>query len=166
MSNSLWPHGLYSSRLLCPWGFSRQEYWSGLSCPLPGDLSSSGIEPRSPTLQADSLPSEPPGKPKNTRVGSLSLLQGIFPTQELNRGLLQADCLPAELLGKPVLICIFSQNITNEFFFYLSSYNLNIVGAQNILIQKRKYINECVYDLLNEPSKNLLLGGWYISRRA
>jgi len=33
-------------------------------------------------LQADSLPSEPPGKPKNTGVGSLSLLQGIFPTQE------------------------------------------------------------------------------------
>ena len=46
------------------------------------------IEPKSPTLQTDSLPSEPPGKPKNTRVGSLSLLVGIFPTQELNRGLL------------------------------------------------------------------------------
>ena len=43
------------------------------------------IKPRSATLQADSLPSEPPGKPKNTGVGSLSLLQGIFPTQELNQ---------------------------------------------------------------------------------
>ena len=42
------------------------------------------IEPRSPTLQADSLPAESQGKPKNTGVGSLSLLQGIFPTQELN----------------------------------------------------------------------------------
>ena len=41
-------------------------------------------QPRSPTLQADSLPAEPPGKPKNTGVGSLSLLQGIFPTQESN----------------------------------------------------------------------------------
>ena len=39
-------------------------------------------------MQADSLPAEPPGKPKNTGVGSLSLLQGIFPTQESNRGLL------------------------------------------------------------------------------
>ena len=39
-------------------------------------------EPRSPTLQADSLPAEPPGKLKNTGVGSLSLLQQIFPTQE------------------------------------------------------------------------------------
>ena len=42
--------------------FSRQEYWSGLPFPSPGDLPSPGIEPRSPALQADALPSEPPGK--------------------------------------------------------------------------------------------------------
>ena len=46
------------------------------------------FEPRSPTLQVDSLSSESPGKPKNTGVGSLSLLQGIFLTQESNWGLL------------------------------------------------------------------------------
>ena len=69
-------------------GFSRQDYWSELPCPPPGDLSNPGIKPRFPALQADSLSSEPPGKPKNTGVGSLSLLQGIFPTQELNQGLL------------------------------------------------------------------------------
>ena len=51
--------------LLCPWGFSRQEYWSGLPCPPPGDLPNPGIEPRSSSLQADSLPYEPPGKPTN-----------------------------------------------------------------------------------------------------
>ena len=45
------------------------------------------MEPRSPTLQVDSLSSEPPGKPKTTGVGSLSLLQGIFPTQGSNSGL-------------------------------------------------------------------------------
>ena len=39
-------------------GFSRQEYWSGLPCPSPGNLSDSGIEPRSPALQADALPAE------------------------------------------------------------------------------------------------------------
>ena len=39
-------------------------------------------------MQADSFPAEPPGKPKNTGVGNLSLLQGVFPTQELNRDLL------------------------------------------------------------------------------
>ena len=47
-----------------------------------------GIKPRSPTLQVDSLPSEPPGKLQNTGVGSLSLLQGIFSIQELNQDLL------------------------------------------------------------------------------
>ena len=41
--------------------FSRQEYWSGLPFPSPGDLPNPGIEPRSPALQADALPSEPPG---------------------------------------------------------------------------------------------------------
>ena len=45
-------------------GFSRQEYWSGLPFPSPGDLPNLGIEPRSPALQADALPSEPPGKPQ------------------------------------------------------------------------------------------------------
>ena len=44
-------------------GFSRQEYWSGLPFPSPGDLPNPGFEPRSPTFQAGSLPSEPPGKP-------------------------------------------------------------------------------------------------------
>ena len=56
--------------------------------PLPGDLRNPGIKPRSPALQADSLPAEPQGKPKNTGVGSLSLLQWIFQTQESNQGLL------------------------------------------------------------------------------
>ena len=44
--------------------FSRQEYWSGLSCPSPGDLPDPEIEPKSPALRADTLPSEPPGKSK------------------------------------------------------------------------------------------------------
>ena len=50
--------------LLCPWGFSRQEYWSGLPCPPPRDLPNPGIELRSPILQADSLPQELPGSPQ------------------------------------------------------------------------------------------------------
>ena len=69
-------------------GFPRQEYCSGLPCPPSQDLSNPGIEPRSPILQVDSLLSEPPGNPKKTGVDSLSLLQGIFPTQESNPGLL------------------------------------------------------------------------------
>ena len=56
--------------------------------PSLGDLPNPGIEPRCPTLQANSLPPEPPGKPKNTGVGNLSLLYQIFPTQKSNQGLL------------------------------------------------------------------------------
>ena len=48
--------------------FSRQEYWSRLPFLSPGDLPDQGIEPRSPALQADSLPSQSPVKPKNTRA--------------------------------------------------------------------------------------------------
>ena len=47
-------------------GFSRQEYWNGLPFPSPGDLSDPGIKPRSPTLQADSLPAELPRKPPDS----------------------------------------------------------------------------------------------------
>ena len=53
-------------------GFSRQEYWSGLPFPSAGDLLDSGIEPGSPTLQADALLSEPPGKPNLDNTGSLN----------------------------------------------------------------------------------------------
>ena len=45
-------------------GFSRQEYWSGLPFPSPGDRPNPGIKPGSPALQADSLPSEPAGRPQ------------------------------------------------------------------------------------------------------
>ena len=50
-----------------PRGFSRQEYWSGLSFPSPRDLLNPGIKPRSPSWQADSLPSESPGKPARVK---------------------------------------------------------------------------------------------------
>ena len=69
--------------------------------PPPGDLPNPGIKPGFPALQVDSLQSEPPGKPKNTEVGSLSFLQGLFLTQEskLESTILQVDSLPAELPG-------------------------------------------------------------------
>ena len=69
-------------------GFSRQEYRNGLPFPSLGDLPNPGIKPRSSALQVDYLPSEPHRKPKNAGLGSLSLLQQIFLTQELNWGLL------------------------------------------------------------------------------
>ena len=61
MSDSLQPCGLYVARQApLSIGFSRQEYWSGLPFPSPGDLPNPGIKPRSAALQANSLPAEPP----------------------------------------------------------------------------------------------------------
>ena len=74
-------HGILQARIL--------EQVGSLSL-LQGLFPSPGIEPRSPTLQEDSLPAELQGKPKNTGVGSLSLLQSIFLTQESNQGLLHS----------------------------------------------------------------------------
>ena len=76
-SDSLPSHGLYS-----PWNSLGQNTGVGRLSLSPGDLSKPGIEPRSPTLWMDSLPAGPPGKPKNTGLSSLSLIQ------ESNRGLL------------------------------------------------------------------------------
>ena len=82
-------HEIFQARILEPF-------------PSPEDLPNPGTEPRSPTLQAYSLPAEPPGKPKNTGVGSLSILQWIFlPGIKSGSPALQADSLPAELPGKP-----------------------------------------------------------------
>ena len=60
MSDSLDPVDYISCQPPLSVGFSRQEYWSGLPFPSPGDLPYPGIEPVSPALQVDSLPSEPP----------------------------------------------------------------------------------------------------------
>ena len=99
-----------------PWTVARQAPLSTgvlqarilewVAMPSSRDLPNPGIEPRSPALQADSLPSEPPGKPKNTGVGSLSLFQ--LPNPEIEPGslVLQVESLPAELPGKPIYTTI------------------------------------------------------------
>ena len=81
-----------------------------MPCPPPGDLPNSGIKPWSPPLQMDSLPYEPPGKPMNTEMGSQFLLQGIFPTQELNWVLLHCRQILYQLSyqGSPHL-CIWTR---------------------------------------------------------
>ena len=84
MYDSLRPHGLYS-----PWNSPGQNAGVGSLSLLQGIFPAPGkIEPRSPALQTDSLPAEPPGKPENTGVGSLPFLQWIFLAQESNRSLL------------------------------------------------------------------------------
>ena len=87
--------------------FFRQEYWSGLPFPSPGDLPNPGIKPRSYTLQADALPSEPPGKPQEYWSGLLSPPPGdlsdpgIEP-ESLASPILQEDSLTSESPGKPL----------------------------------------------------------------
>ena len=66
MSDSLRPHGTIACQVPLTMGFPSQQYWSGLPFSSPGDLLDSGIEPGPPALQTDSLPSEPPGKPKRS----------------------------------------------------------------------------------------------------
>ena len=80
------------------------------------DLPNPGIKPKSPTLQADSLPSEPPGKPKITGVGSLSLLQGNFLTQELNQGFLHCRRMLYQLSLPYFLLCIPTFSLLNSYF--------------------------------------------------
>ena len=80
VSDCLQPHTVH--------GILKDIILEWVAFPFSRGSSQPRIKPRSPTLQADSLRAEPQGKPKNTGVGSLSLLQHIFPTQELNQGLL------------------------------------------------------------------------------
>ena len=98
LSDSLRPHGLQPARLLCPRDSPGKS--TGVGC-VPSSRGSSQSRDRS--QQTDSSLSEPPGKSKNTGVGSLSLLQGNLPDPgiELGSPALQADSLPAELPGKP-----------------------------------------------------------------
>ena len=136
--DSLWPYGLYS-----PWNSPGQNTGVGSPTsvfPSPGDLPYPGIELGSLALQADSLPSEPPGKPKNTGVGSLipSPVDLPDPGIQLGYPALQADSLPAEPPGKPSYVSgpilnaqyilkdyIFISTLWDEnYYFYLSLFGL------------------------------------------
>ena len=83
-------------------GFPRQEYWSELPFPSPGDLPNPGIEPRSPTLRADALPSEPPGKthrkPIKPRDKELALFTEATGALPVSGGSEDAERLPVQVL--------------------------------------------------------------------
>ena len=103
MSDSLQPHGLYS-----PWNSPGQNTVVGGLSFSRGSSQPRSPKPTSPALQVDSSPSEPPAKPKNTGVGSLSLFQRIFLTQESNWGLLHCRWILYQLSyqGSPTKILI------------------------------------------------------------
>ena len=117
MSDSLQPPWTVAHQAPLSMGFSKQEYWSGLSSPSPGDLPDSKTEPRSPALQANSLPYEPfftiwAILYQLSHKGSWSKLEWIaypfssgssWPMNRTRVSALQADSLPAEPSGKPIL---------------------------------------------------------------
>ena len=107
--------------------FSKPEYWSGEPFPSPGDLPNPRMEPRSPALQADSLPTEPQGKPKNTEVGSLSLLQRISLTQESNWGPLHCRQILYQLSyeGNPLYLHRHAKKIAKRNILYFNQVVLN-----------------------------------------
>ena len=91
VSNSLWPHGLYN-----PWNSPGQNTGVGSHSLLQGNLPNPGIKPRSPALQANSLPAEPPGKPWSSvhkGNGSADLEESMFRPQEACRCL--NVCVPS-----------------------------------------------------------------------
>ena len=98
-------------------GFSRQEYWSGLPFPSPGDLPHPGIEPRSPALQADTLTSEPPGKPPVRKIRSLLFLKLFlyaFPQNNIKIYLLQTS--------STCHVSLISNNL--QYILFISMYHL------------------------------------------
>ena len=124
------PHGLYSpgqntgvgslspGDLRNPHGLYSPGQNTGVGSLSPGDLPNTGIKPRSPTLQVDTLPAEQPGKPKNTGMGSLSLFQPLFLTQESNQGLLlcrqilyQLSYQGSPLNDNKIVSVLFSRNV-------------------------------------------------------
>ena len=101
---------------LCPTLYDAMDYtvhgilqvkWRVQPFPSPGDLPNPGTEPRSPAVHADSLPAEPPGKPKNTGVGSLSLLQRIFLIQDQKQvSHIAGGFYTSRATRRAVLLCI------------------------------------------------------------
>ena len=104
-----------------PWNSPGQNTGVGSLSFLQGIFPNPGIKLRSLTLQADSLPAEPPGKPKKTGVVSLSLLQGILLTQESNWGLLHC-----RWILYPLTICYNSSQNSGRHFTCLYPFIIKI----------------------------------------
>ena len=143
---TLWPHGLQPARLLCPWGFSRQEDWSGLPYSPPGDLPNPGIEPRSPSLKADSLPLSHQGRSRFSLV--------IYFIHSINSVYMP---IPISQLGLPLLppwvsICSFL-HLRIDFFLKLVDI---IILRRTTLILEFTFVFACVFSTeMTTTSKNI-----------
>ena len=116
--------------------FSRPEYWSGYPFPSPGDLPNPGIEPRSPSLQSDSLPAEPQGKPKNTGGWPIPS-PGDLPDPGIKLGspAWQVDSFLTELSGKPDFLYILIIQFSCGIYIFLPPQvsSCFIVNQNNVL---------------------------------
>ena len=123
LSDTLQPHGLYSS-----WNSLGQNTGVGSLSLLQGVFQIQWWNPGF-TLQADSLPAEPPGKPKNTGVGILSLLQRIFPAQELYLDLLHCRQILYRLnyreQNQDLNLCRSSSKACGVAFVYITAVNVH-----------------------------------------
>ena len=97
VSDPLWPHGLQPTRFLCPWVFSRQEDWSGIAMPSSRGSSQRRDWTQVSCIAGGSLTIWATRETQECWSGSLSLLPGIFPTQEVNWGLLHCRWIPYQL---------------------------------------------------------------------
>ena len=116
-------------------GFSRQEYWSGLPFPSPGDLPSPGIKPRYPALEADALTSEPPGKPYQIVI-------------RLSERLSWTTLSKIDFYPNPITLCpltIFSCCVSFFFFFFGNLFILHFNSLTTVLwvILEYKFIDSC-----------------------
>ena len=113
------------------------------------DCRNPGIEPRSPTLQVNSLPTEPQGKPKNTGVGNLSLLQQIFPTQESIWGLLHRRRILYQLSYEGRVIHFTPVMLSIKLYLKLPLSLLNFVCLQKIFLPRITCL--CGFNTLRKP---------------
>ena len=115
-------------------GSSRQEYWSGLPLPSPGDLPNRGIEPRSPTLQADALTPAPPGKVTNGKFSSYVWVVFHFVCLYTTSSLSNHLCL--EVLRRVILLLIVVLSCVLRIFFTCILVTLN---RENLLFWAHWY---------------------------
>ena len=108
--------------------------------PFSGYLPNPGIKPGSPALQADSLPAEPQGKPKDTGVGSLSLLQWIFLTQELNGSLLHCRQILYQLSCQASPVSLVACLVSTFSFFPGIVVDFQLYNTAGKVLDKQLYI--------------------------
>ena len=129
---------------LCPWSFSRQQHWSELPFPSPGDLPGPGIEPISPALAGRFFTIELPGKP-NYHFTVLLIV-----TLEITRVYLKLVCLPFPNKAKTLdyLNSIYSSTIFCPFLLYILLLHIFKISQDTITVSKWQYIYIFVFPML------------------